>query len=216
MKIKVLFFVFILSACSHNKQIKSKVIDTNFSKGNLDHSQTIFLKDVSKLHGHLCDGLVVGFIGANEALLKLYPDEVIDRTNTRIISKSSPCLADVAIYITGGRYQYNTFFVSDSIKYNYIIQRIDNGKTVGVKLMPGIKPIEIDSLGNLAIHKKLSPCQLIELKKLEDKFAKKLLNSNPKQIFIVEELTDFGWKPTLKSNFLKTDIINKKAGTCIK
>jgi formylmethanofuran dehydrogenase subunit E len=117
-----------------------EVLDTNFSKGSLNNKQTITLNDVVKFHGHLCDGLVVGFLGAKEALYKLYPDGLIDRTNTRIISKSSPCLTDVAIYLTGGRYQFNTFFVSDSINYIYIIQRISDGKAFGVKLKPGIKP----------------------------------------------------------------------------
>jgi len=96
-----------------------EVLDTNFSKGSLNYKQTITLNDVVKFHGHLCDGLVVGFLGAKEALYKLYPDGLVDRTNTRIISKSSPCLTDVAIYLTGGRYQFNTFFVSDSINYIY-------------------------------------------------------------------------------------------------
>jgi acetolactate decarboxylase len=38
-----------------------KVMDTDFSKGRLTHQQTITLDDAAKFHGHLCDGLVVGF-----------------------------------------------------------------------------------------------------------------------------------------------------------
>ena len=191
-----------------------EVLDTNFSKGSLNNKQTITLNDVAKLHGHLCDGLVVGFLGAKEALYKLYPDGLIDRTNTRIISKSSPCLTDVAIYLTGGRYQFNTFFVSDSINYTYIIQRISDGKAFGVKLKPTIKPIEIDRLGNLANEKKLNACELDELRKLEEAFSKKMLNSNPIDDFVIEEIFNFSWKPHLQNNFAKTDIINKKAGRC--
>ena len=193
-----------------------KVLDTNFSKGTLNHKQTITLRDVAKFHGHLCDGLVVGFLGAKEALYKLYPDTLVDRTNTRIISKSSPCLTDVAIYLTGGRYQFNTFFASDSSNYIYIIQRISDGKAFGVKLKPGTKPVEIDRLGNLAINKKLNACELEELRKLEDAFSKKMLNSNPSDNFIIEELFDFKWEPQLQNKFIKTDIINKDKGTCIK
>lgn len=193
-----------------------KVLDTNFSKGTLNHKQTVTLKEVAKFHGHLCDGLVVGFLGAKEVLYQLYPDGLVDRTNTRIISKSSPCLTDVAIYLTGGRYQFNTFFVSDSIHYIYVIQRISDGKAFGVKLKPGTKPAEIDRLGNLAIDKKLNACELVELRKLEDAFSKKMLKSNPVENFIIEELFDFAWKPQLQNNFIKTDIINKNAGTCRK
>lgn len=191
-----------------------EVLDTNFSKGSLNYKQTITLNDVVKFHGHLCDGLVVGFLGAKEALYKLYPDGLIDRTNTRIISKSSPCLTDVATYLTGGRYQFNTFFVSDSISYSYIIQRISDGKPFGVNLKLGINPTEIDRLGNLANDKKLNACELDELRKLEEAFSKKMLDGNPKDNFIIEEIFNFSWKPQLQNNFTKTDILNKDVGTC--
>ncbi|MDZ7650921.1 MAG: formylmethanofuran dehydrogenase subunit E family protein [Cytophagales bacterium] len=124
-----------------------QAIDTDFSKGRLNHIQTISLEDAAKFHGHLCDGLVVGFLGLMEALYRLYPDKIIDRTNTRIVSKSSPCLTDVAIYLTGGRYQFNTFYVDDSISYPYIVQRIDNSLATGVKLKPDIKPSVIEENG---------------------------------------------------------------------
>jgi len=193
-----------------------EVLDTNFSKGSLNHTQKIALNDVAKFHGHLCDGLIVGFIGAKEALLQLYPDGIIDRTNTRIISKSSPCLTDVAIYVTGGRYQFDTFFVSDSINYAFVIQRISDGKTLGVKLKPGIKPSEIDRLGKLANEKKLNACELEELHKLEDAFSKQMLTYNPKDIFSIEEVPNFIWNPNLKNNFIKTDTVNKDILPCIK
>lgn len=154
------------------------------------------------------------FLVAKEVLCQLYPDGLIDRTNTRMISKSSPCLTDIAIYLTGGRYQFNTFFVSDSINYIYIIQRISDGKVFGVKLKPGTKPVEIDRLGNLAINKKLIACEREELHKLEDAFFKKMLNSNPSGNFIIEELFDLEWKTQLQNNFIKTDIINKYSRSC--
>ena len=193
-----------------------EVLDTNFSKGSLNNKQTITLNDVVKFHGHLCDGLVVGFLGAKEALYKLYPDGLIDRTNTRIISKSSPCLTDVAIYLTGGRYQFNIFFVSDSINYIYIIQRISDEKAFGVNLKPGIKPTEIDRLGNLANDKKLNSSELDELRKLEEVFSKKMLDSNPIEDFTIEEIFNFSWKPQLQNNFSKTDVINKYSNYCKK
>jgi len=93
----------------NNKTPIIKVIDTDFSKGRLTLEHELNLEDLEKFHGHLCDGLVVGFLGIKEGLDALYPNGIIDRTNTRIVSKSSPCLTDVAVYITGGRYQFNSF-----------------------------------------------------------------------------------------------------------
>jgi formylmethanofuran dehydrogenase subunit E len=94
------------------------------------------------------------------------------------------------------------------------VQRISDGKAFGVKLKPGIKPTEIDRLGNLANNKKLNECELEELKKLEAAFSKTMLESNTSEIFIVEEILNFSWKPRLQNNFIKTDILNKNIGSC--
>lgn len=191
------------------------VLDTDFSKGRLTHQQTISLDDVAKFHGHMCDGLAVGFLGLREALYQLYPDSLIDRTNTRIISKSSPCLTDIAVYLTGGRYQFNTFYVSDSIRFMYIVQRIDNGSAYGVKLKPDVKPSAIDSLGNLANIGKLDACGLDNLRQMENAFLLQLLAAIPQDIYIVEELKELNWNPTLEATFLKTDVVNKNVPACL-
>ena len=214
MKYLFAFISIILVLVSFAQNPSIKVLDTDFSKGRLKHQQLISLSDVAKFHGHLCDGLVVGFLGLREALYKIYPDSIIDRTNTRIVSKSSPCLTDIAIYLSGGRYQFNTFYVDDSIKYSFIIQRIDNGKTFGVKLKSGVKPTVIDSLGNLANNGKLSACQIDSLHKMENNFIEKLYESNSQELFIVDEITSFFWQPDLKNTFIKTDILNKQKLKC--
>ena len=192
-----------------------KVIDTDFSKGRLGLQHDITLHDLEKFHGHLCDGLVVGFLGIREGLKVLYPDGVIDRTNTRIVSKSAPCLSDVAVYVTGGRYQFNTFYVDNHIPNGfYIIQRIDNGKAVAVKLNDGVKPKEISVMGKKAVAGKLSACELDRLKQLEDRFAQKLLHEDPAKNFTVTELPHFKWAPVLRNDFIKTDILNKNKPRC--
>lgn len=191
-----------------------KVNDTDFSKGRLGNIQNIDLEDLTKFHGHLCDGLVVGFQGLNEALKILYPDGIVDRTNLRIVSKPSPCLTDVAVYLTGGRYQFNTFYVSKDIEGLFIVQRIDNGKAVSVSLNKGVKPAEIDRLGKLAENKELDACGLNDLKKLEDDFSSFLLKTDPKLNFTTKEISGFVWKPILQNTFIKTDILNKNQVKC--
>ena len=187
-----------------------QTLDTDFSKGKLVHTQEISLNDTAKFHGHLCDGLVLGFLGLKEVLFLLYPDGTIDRTNTQIVSKSSPCLTDVAVYLTGGRYQFNTFYVDDDIEYAYILKRIDNyEQTYGVKLKAGIKPSIIDELGKKAVQQKLSAEDLERLKKMEDDFSNFLLNANSTDLFLIEPINDFKWHPRLENQFIKTDIINK-------
>jgi len=191
-----------------------KVLDTDFSKGRLRLEHELTLKDIEKFHGHLCDGLVVGSLAILEAMKVLYPKQVIDRTNLRIVSKPSPCLTDAAVYLSGGRYQFNTFYVDMDFEGLYIIQRIDNLKTVSVSLNSGIKPKEIDSLGKMAIQKKLSPCDLDHLHNLEDNFTQTLLQSDPGELFTVKEIPNFEWHPKEKNDYIKTDVLNKDVPEC--
>lgn len=194
-----------------------RVNDTDFSKGKLGYTQEITLEDVAKFHGHSCDGLVEGFLALREALLYLYPEGIIDRTNTRIVSKSSPCLTDVAIYLTGGRAQFNTFYVDDKVNGLYFVQRMDNKQGVYVRRKEGLKPRIIDSLGLLAIAQKLSPCELRMLEFYENKYAQDLLEAVPEEIFELYEQTSktqWKWKPKNNKIFVKTDIINKNQEAC--
>ena len=217
MRYFLVFFISILvSSCQSTKQIAFTTIDTDFSKGRLTHQQTISMNDLEKFHGHLCDGLVVGALAINQAMKELYPNKPIDRTNVRIVSKPSPCLTDVAIYLTGGRYQFNTFYVDTAFDGLYIVQRMDNNKTVSVSLNKGVKPTVIDSLGNLATQQKLTPCDIDNLKMLEDNFTKQLYKSDPNKIFTVKSIDNFTWQPNVKNTFIKTDIINKQQPNCNK
>ncbi|RMG29041.1 MAG: hypothetical protein D6730_04570 [Bacteroidetes bacterium] len=189
-------------------------IDTDFSKGRLGLKHQLALEDLAKFHGHLCDGLVVGYQALREAFKILYPSGVVDRTNTRIVSQPSPCLTDAAVYLTGGRYQFNTFYVSKDIPGLFVVQRIDDGKTVAVSLNKGVKPAAIDSLGKLAIQGKLAACQLDKLKEMEDRFSDYLLQSPPSANFTVAALHHFEWNPVLKNDVVKTDILNKNTPPC--
>lgn len=203
-----------LPAKQENYKTGLRVNDTDFSKGRLGNIQEVELKDLAKFHGHLCDGLVVGHLALQESLLKLYPDGIIDRTNTRIVSKPSPCLTDAAIYITGGRYQFDSFYVSEDIDGLFVAQRIDTGKTVSVMMNNGVKPKEIERLGAKAVKRELSACDLDKLRIMEDDFSEKLLLENPKDNFKVIALNDFKWNPILKNDYIKTDILNKNISNC--
>ena len=202
--------------CGPAHKIAFRCIDTDFSKGRLTHAQTLGLDDLVKFHGHLCDGLVVGALGMQQAMKTLYPGTPIDRTNLRIVSKPSPCLTDVAIYLTGARYQFSTFFADSSFAGIYIVQRIDNGMAVSVRLNDGVKPAEIDSLGRFATAQTLSPCGLDSLRRLEDAFTAELLAADPDAIFSTQLLQDFQWTFKNNTGFTKTDVLNKAAGQCVK
>ncbi len=77
-----------------------------------------------------------------------------------------------------------------------------------------MKPQEINVLGAKAVKGELPACDLDKLKKMEDDFSEKLLSTNPKDNFTVIEVTDFKWKPVLKNDYIKTDILNKNKSNC--
>jgi len=214
MKTSMLLLVLFSTACTQKNELTFSVVDTDFSKGRLGFEQQIVLNDLVKFHGHQCDGLVVGAQAMQVALAELYPNQNINRTNLRVVSKPSPCLADVAIYCTGGRYQFNTFYVDTAFSGIYIIQRIDNGQAVEVGLNAGVKPAAIDSLGALANRGLLSPCAIDSLRAMEDVFMKKMLAENPIENYSVKPLSNFTWLPNTNNDYLKTDVVNKNLPRC--
>jgi acetolactate decarboxylase len=131
-----------------------------------------------------------------------------------VVSRSSPCIADAALYLTGARYQYNSFYLSDSIGGLYVIQRTDPLLTVVVRRKPGIKPNIIDELGQRAVARLLSPCGLDSLHRLEDEYLQRLLQRPANELFEVELLPAFPWHPVLDSHYRKSDILNKDAPPC--
>ncbi len=219
-RLGVIILFIIASACQNEKTqpntIAFKTLDTDFSKGRLGLEQEIVLEDLVKFHGHLCDGLVVGAMALDTVFQQLYPNQPVDRTNLRIVSKPSPCLTDVAIYLTGGRYQFNTFYTDTDFDGLFIIQRIDDGKTLIVDLAKDVKPSAIDSLGNIAIAQELPPCDIDKLKALEDDFTDFLLQSHTTgtPLFSVQVHPNFIWTPNTKNDYLKTDVLNKHLPSC--
>jgi formylmethanofuran dehydrogenase subunit E len=116
--------------------------------------------------------------------------------------------------LSGGRYQFNTFYVENNMEGMYLVQRIDNQKTVLVKRKTGVKPAIIDQMGAKASIGELTACELDSLKNQEDAYSTKLLQSNPLELFELQEIKNFQWKSPLKKQFIKTDIVNKNMIKC--
>ncbi|MFN3996200.1 FmdE family protein [Algoriphagus sp.] len=196
-------------------KLSFRVIDTDFSKGRLGFQQEIELNDLVKFHGHLCDGLVVGTKALNYAFAEFFSVEKIDRTDYRIISGASPCLADAASYLTGARLQFGTQLVSPKPSGLFLIERISDGKAVQVNLKPEVKPQEIIFLTALAEQGALSPCEMDHLKKLEDQFSIEVLASSPVELYTLHALNQFEWVQEPFQTFKKTDILNKNLAPCL-
>lgn len=68
------------------------VRDTDGALGRLSlQPKELTLEDVARIHGHLCDGLAIAWVELGAGLRSLFPDEVVDRTDLRAVSKNGPC-----------------------------------------------------------------------------------------------------------------------------
>ena len=189
-----------------------KVLDTESSLGPYaNKTKPITLKDLIKMHGHPCDGLVTAVCGLSLGLNELYPNGVVDRTDTCCITNNSPCYGDVAAYLTGGRIRFGTQKIDPNMGNEFIIYRISTKQAVKVSLREGVFPEKLAELENKMKSGDFNIEQMRQCQKLGWDFAESLINKPLEESFVVEDLKVFIWKPdSYIYRSLRGDIINKK------
>ena len=196
----------------YNKPIVVRDTDGALGRYNLK-TKEIGLKDLTRIHGHMCDGLVIAFVEIKAVLEKLFPDGVVDRTDLCVVSKNGPCWADTAAFMTGARINFKTQRIDASIGNGFIIQRISTGEAYKVHLKPGVFPEEQKALESkirsLRAAGKPVMAEDIDLdEKMVDELNLKLLTTPPEQLLIIEKLESF--KLQFADMFgNRGDIINK-------
>ncbi len=188
-----------------------EVIDTQSSLGPYEtNPKTIHLQDLVKMHGHPCDGLVTAACGLSLGLHSLYPDGVIDRTDTACITNNSPCYGDVAAYLTGGRIRFGTQKIDPSMHNEFILYRFSTKQAVKVSLRSGVFPPQVAELERKLRSGTFTNEEMRQCQQDEWKYAKNLLNTPLEQSFVVTDLTGFVWTPDpYIHQGPRGDIINK-------
>lgn len=190
-----------------------EVLDTESSLGHYaGKTKTITLKDLVKMHGHLCDGLVTAACALKLGLNELYPDGIIDRTDTCGITNNSPCFGDIMAYLTGARIRFGTQKIDPKMGNEFIIHSISTGQTVKVALKQGMFPQVVMELEKKLKSGKFTKEEMDLCQKLQWEFAKKTLSQPLENSFMVEKVSDFKWQPDDYSKASKRgDVINKNA-----
>jgi formylmethanofuran dehydrogenase subunit E len=118
-----------------------RVVDTRSAQGRLDpRPKNVTVADLVLFHGHACDGLVRG-VWAMRALADLaFGTAPLDRSDLVVVSKSSPCLGDVAAYLTGGRARYGTHRLDDTLGVGFQLKVLSSGACFEVREEPGFFP----------------------------------------------------------------------------
>ena len=111
-----------------------EVLDTRSAQGRLDQrAKTVGVADLVLAHGHACDGLLRA-VWAMRALVDVaFGAEPLDRSDLLVVSKNSPCLGDVAAYLTGGRARFGTHRLDNSLGVGYQLQRLSTGESWEVR-----------------------------------------------------------------------------------
>lgn len=192
------------------------VLDTDSALGRRNpHPKRITLKDMARMHGHLCDGLATAWVELGQALRAMFPDGIVDRTDVRVVSKNAPCWADAGAWMTGARINQGTLVLDNSVGDGFIVQRISTGKAVRVSLRSGVYPAELAALeqsirSRRALGDAVAPGDIDRFEHDADRFILKLLSTPPDQAATVEEISGFEF-PDHSRNPLapRSDIINR-------
>lgn len=191
-----------------------KVLDTESALGRYSkQTKKIHLKDLAKIHGHLCDGLVISFIEIKAVLEKLFPDGVFDRTDLRVVSKNGPCWVDAASMMTGARINFSTLSIQPEVGNGFIIQKISTKEAYSVHLKDGVFPEELAALEK-KIRKassegeKINPKDIDKAEQLANNLSKKLLNTSPEKLLDIKKLDNYQYGFKFQSG-KRGDVINK-------
>ncbi len=195
-----------------------QVMDTDSALGRFNlYPKEITLKDMARMHGHLCDGLVTAWVELSAALRALFPDGVVDRTDLRVESKNGPCWADAGAWMTGARINQGTLVLDNAVGDGFIVQRISSGQAVRVALRPGVYPAQLAALeqsirarraGGVAV----APDEIDRFERGASEYSRKLLNTPPDQAVAIERLADFHFPDHSRNPVApRSDIINRDA-----
>ncbi len=191
------------------------VRDTDSPKGRYNlYPKTLDIKTIARFHGHFCDGLVLAYVELTNALKKLFPNGVIDRTDLRVVSKNSPCLVDTSSILTGARINHKTLSLDNSLGGAFIIQQISTKKAYKVELadksfLKKLKAKEKEIDNKIKNHQKVNPKDIDEIEALAFDAMKYMLFTNPDKFLKITELKNYKFKFNLKDIGKRSDVVNK-------
>lgn len=208
------FYSKAIAKAKYNEPIIVRDTDSALGRYSLK-TKEIGLKDLARIHGHACDGLVIAFVEIKAVLEKLFPDGIVDRTDLRVVSKNGPCWVDTAAMMTGARINFKTLRL-DKIGDGFIIQRISTGEAYDVHLKPGVFPDDQAAIeGKVrklrSEEKPVTAKDIDTIEKMADDTSMKLLTTPPDKLLDIKPLPDFKFtaNETVDVFGNRGDIINK-------
>lgn len=193
-----------------------QVRDTDSALGRYNlQTKELGLKDLARVHGHLCDGLVIAYVLLKAAFDHLFEDGIVDRTDLRVVSKNSPCMVDTASLMSGARINFQTLRVQADLENVFIVQQISTGRTIKVSLKDGVFPEQTDHLAKRirsqrAEGESVDAQDIDHIEQLHDELSRVVLVSNLGDILDVREIENYRFQ--FNDIYVERgDVINKFA-----
>jgi formylmethanofuran dehydrogenase subunit E len=159
-----------------------------------DQAKVITLKDLIKLHGHFCGGLVEGATALRLAFDHLFPGSPIDRTDLRIASNNSACGGDVAAYLTGARARFSSHLIDPGLKESdFVVQRVSTGATVRVVINAATYPKEVRARMKKIESGDHEPADIDRFQELQWDYARRLVSRPASESVDLIEAPDYAW-----------------------
>ncbi|TCS71748.1 FmdE protein associated with molybdenum formylmethanofuran dehydrogenase [Sulfuritortus calidifontis] len=156
--------------------------------------KVITLKDLIKFHGHFCGGLVEGATALRVAFDRLFPGEMIDRTDLIIASNNSACGGDVAAYLTGARARFGSHLIDPKLKESdFVVKRLSTGRAVRVVINAATYPHDVRSQMKKIESGKFEPADIDRFQDLQWAYAKKLVSRPAIESVDVTVNPDYAW-----------------------
>jgi len=194
-----------------------EVIDTRSAQGRLDpRPKTVTVADLVLFHGHACDGLLRGIWAMRALADVVFPDQPFDRSDLVVVSKNSPCLGDLAAYLTGGRARFGTHRLDDTLGVGFQVQHLSTGEAWEVREEPGFFPPLIAAWEAALLGDDLDLADKAELLAVHeaaqwDWVRSALLSSAPAEHYHVGRLDELELPPALLEA-RRTDTVNRAIG----
>ncbi len=191
-----------------------EVIDTRSAQGRLDvRPKTVTVADLVLFHGHACDGLLRGAWAMRALCDAALGTGPLDRSDLLVVSKNSPCLGDVAAYLTGGRARFGTHRLDPSLGAGFQIQVLSTGQAWEVREEEGFFPPLIAAWEAALLGEHISEDDKRELLAVHeaaqwDWVRQRLLPSRPADHYRARRLEAFGPPPALLDT-PRTDTVNR-------
>ena len=196
-----------------------EVIDTRSAQGRLDpRAKLVTVADLILFHGHACDGLLRSVWAMRALADAAFGTAPFDRSDLLVVSKNSPCLGDVAAYLTGGRARFGTHRLDPSLAVGFQIRVLSTGDTWEVREEAGFFP-ELIAAWEAALLGDIDEVDKRELLAVHeaaqwDWVRRALLPRAPSDHYRVKQLDVLDLPPALL-DARRTDTVNRAIGAPI-